>query len=193
MTEINLLPVEDKSTETQKGIVKKLSVVAGVVLVATAALALVTLVMFTNLASERQKLNTKIDSNTSEIASFKSIEELITVTKDKASVADKILSARTDQVNVFNQFSQIVPVNVYFTDIKFTGGKANLSGKAKSSADIAGFISSLASDQGAKIMSNVNIDTLGSDQGGVYSFSISAEFVNSANIKSTQKGSKQGI
>lgn len=180
MADINLLPVEDKGTEAAEGIKKKLSVVSAVVLVATAAFGVVTLVMFTSIASQRQKIQNRIDTNTAQIESLKDTEAMIVVTKDKASIADKVLSGRADQVNLFNQFAQLVPENVYFTDIKFTGNKATFSGKAESSADVAGLISSLASDQGSKIISNVNIDSLGSDQEGVYTFNISAQLETKA-------------
>jgi Tfp pilus assembly protein PilN len=180
MADINLLPVEDKGTEATEGIRKKLSVISVVVLVVTAVFGVVTLVMFTSIASQRQKIQNRIDENTSQINSLKDTEAMIVLTKDKASVADKVLSGRADQVNVFNKFAQLVPENVYFTDIKFIGSKANFSGKAKSSADVAGFISSLASDKGSEIIANVNIDTLGSDQEGVYTFNISGQLTTKA-------------
>lgn len=180
MADINLLPVEDKGTETSEGIRKKLSIASVVVLVATAAFGVVTLVMFTSIASQRQKIQSRIDTSTSQIESLKDTEAMIVVTKDKASIADKVLSGRADQVNIFNQFAQLVPENVYFTDIKFLGSKATFSCKAKSSADVAGFISSLASDNGTKIISNVNIDSLSSDQEGVYTFNISGQLATKA-------------
>ncbi|MCR4305914.1 MAG: PilN domain-containing protein [Candidatus Daviesbacteria bacterium] len=180
MADINLLPVEDKGTEATEGIRKKLSIVSAVVLVATAVFGVVTLVMFTSFATQRQKIQSRIDTNTAQIDSLKDTEAMVVVTKDKASVADKVLTGRADQVNVFNQFSQLVPENVYFTDIKFIGTKATFSGKARSSADVAGFISSLASDNGTKIISNVNIDSLSSDQEGVYTFNISGQLATKA-------------
>lgn len=181
MADINLLPVEDKGSETTEGIRKKLSIASAGVLVLAAAFGVVTLVMFTSIASQKQKIQNRIDTSTSQIDSLKDTEAMVVVTKDKASIADKVLTGRADQVNVFNQFAQLVPENVYFTDIKFTGSKATFSGKAKSSADIAGFISSLASDSGSKIISNVNIDSLGSDQEGIYTFNVSGQLAVKTN------------
>ncbi len=183
MPDINLLPVEDKGSEAAEGIRKKLTLFSALVLVLVAAFGVVTLVMFTRYASGRAKIENEIESSTAEINSLKDTEALVVVTKDKASVAEKVLSGRSDQVNVFSQFAQLVPQNVYFTDIKFTGAKATFSGKAKTSADIAGFISSLASDSGSKIISNVNIDSLSSDQDGVYTFSISSQLNGSSAAK----------
>lgn len=180
MADINLLPVEDKGAETSEGIRKKLSIASGLVLVAAAVFGVVTLVMFTNMATQRQKIQNRIDTSTSQIDSLKDTEAMVVVTKDKVSVADKVISGRADQVNVFNQFAQLVPENVYFTDIKFVGNKASFSGKAKSSADVAGFISSLASDKGSKIISSVNIDSLSSDQDGVYSFNVTGQLATKA-------------
>ncbi len=180
MPDINLLPVEEKGAEKTEGIRKKLSIFSAFILVLVAAFGVVTLVMYTSLASGRQRIESRIDSSTSEINALKDTEAMIVVTKDKASVAEKIISGRSDQVNVFNKFAQLVPQNVYFSDIKFTGLKATFSGKAKTSADVAGFISSLASDVGSKIISNVNIDSLSSDQEGVYTFSISGQLNGSS-------------
>lgn len=187
MADINLLPVEDKGSEATEGIRKKLSVASAVVLAAVAVFGVVTLVMFTNISSQRQKIQSRIDTSTDQINSLKDTEAMVVVTKDKVSIAEKVLSGRADQVNVFKQFAQLVPENVYFTDIKFIGSKATFSGKAKSSADVAGFISSLASDDGAKIISNVNIDSLSSDQESVYTFNVSGQLVTKASAAEGEK------
>ncbi len=177
MADINLLPVEEKSAESFENIRKKVLWGSIGFLVFTAISAMVVLGFYSTLAGKRANLVANIQESSGQIDQLKPKEELIVVVKQKASNAEKILTARRDLVNTFNQFAQLVPQGVYFTDIRFSGGKVALSGKARSSADIAGLVSQLVSANGAGIYSNVSVDTLSSEENGAYTFALTMNLV----------------
>lgn len=177
--DINLIPVEQRASERFELLTKKLSLLSVILLVATAIFTLATLFFFTALVSKRSALISEIEQSSSTINSYKASEELATVIKNKASAADKILLSRADYTELFEQFAQLVPQGVYFSDIKISSGKMIVSGKAKTSADIAGFTSALVSAEGSKIISSVSVESLSSDEGGVYSFVVSGKLIKS--------------
>ena len=152
MADINLLPVAEKEAENLEVLRKRLTIVSIVLLVFTAVFTLITLGLFTSFASQRSNLITKIEASSNEINSLKATEELIVVIKGKVSAGYKILTARVNFANIFGQ-----------------------SGKAKTSAEMAGLVSSLTSASGSQIISSVNIDSLNSDENGVFSFAISGQ------------------
>ena len=177
MAEINLLPVEEKEAERFKLLQKRLTVASVVFLVVTAILTLATLIFFTSVSRTRQNLNERVEETSTKINSLKSTEELIVVIKKKAQAADKILNLRTDYPEVFERLSQLIPQGVYFTDLKVSADKMIFSGRAKTSADVAGLVSSLLSAEGSKAVSGVTVDSLISDEKGVYSFVITTQLV----------------
>lgn len=177
MADINLLSGEEKKDEGFENLRKKLSVGAVLLLVFTAVSTLATLAYFTTLVSARSELISRVEETSAKVNNFKSTEELVVVTKEKATVASEILAQRSDKVETFNTLAQIVPQNVTFSDVKIAQGKFVVNGQAKTSADIAGFVSSLVSSKGAQILSDVSIDSLVSDERGVYSFGISANLI----------------
>jgi Tfp pilus assembly protein PilN len=179
MVEINLLPTEERTQEQFLLLSKRLSIVSIVLLVFTAIFTLATLAFFTSLVSKRSDLITGVEENSARLDELKANEELITVIQEKASAADKILSVRTNHVDIFNGLSELIPQGVYFTDIKFSSDKASISGKARSYADVAGLTSSFLSDAGRKIFSAVSVDSLSSDESGVFVFAITAELASS--------------
>ena len=175
MPDINLVPQEEKTTERFESLKKRLSVGSAALLILTAVFTLGVLVFFTTQVSKRTQLFAKVEDNAQVINSYKSTEELLVVAKDKSAVAEKVLAQRTDYYQTFNGFAKLVPQGIYFTDIKFPAGKIVMNGKAKSSAEVAGLISSLITPEGSKIVSNVTIDTLTADETGTYTFSIAAQ------------------
>jgi len=178
MAEINLLPVEERAHEQFLLLSKRLSIASIVLLVFTAVFTLATLVLFTSLVSARSDLVTKVEENSSKINELKASEELITVVQEKASAADKLLTARINHKTIFESLSQLIPQGVYFSDIRFSGDKVSISGKAKSYADVAGLASSFLSDEGRKLFSGVSVDSLSSDETGVFVFAITAQLSN---------------
>ena len=174
MADINLLPVDERKSENVEKLRKNLSVFSTIVLFAVAVFALGTLIFFTRLISERKEVIARIESASNTISSYENSEALLVVTKGKASKATQILNSRTDHVKFFETFSRIVPTDVYFTDIKFTSGKVTFTGKARTSADLAGLVASLANPPGTELVSKVSIDSLNADENRVYSFGISA-------------------
>ena len=177
MADINLLSQEDKGYESFDALRKKLSVFSVILLVVSAVATLGTLAFYTSLVSGRDKIIIRVEDASAKVNSYKNVEELAVVTKEKAQVASGVIASRSDHVKLFNALSQFVPQNVSFTNIKVAQGKIVLSGSAKTSADIAGFISALTSTQGAEMFSGVSVDSLGSDEQGVYTFGISATLI----------------
>jgi len=175
MADINLLPVEEKAQESFLQLQKKLSLASAVVLGVVAVFTVVTLLFFTSFSKQRAGLIADIEKSTSKINDLKAREELFVVVKAKAQSADSILAGRVDHVKILEEFSKLVPQGVYFTDMKFGQSKINFSGKGRSSADVAGLVSSLLSTEGSKLVSGISVDSLSSDETGVYVFAMSAQ------------------
>ncbi len=177
MADINLLPVEEKSAEQFENLYKKLIIAATILLVFTAVSTLAILGFFSVLSSQRSELVRRVETNSATIGDLKSIEELQVVVKQKSAVADKILTARSSLGGVFQTLVQLVPQGVFFTDMRFSGLKVVISGRAKTSADVAGLVSQLVSSRGSQIFSAVSVDSLSSDEAGIYSFVLSAQLI----------------
>ncbi|OGD89108.1 hypothetical protein A3F45_04190 [Candidatus Curtissbacteria bacterium RIFCSPHIGHO2_12_FULL_41_17] len=179
MADINLLPQEEREHEQFQILQKRLSVASISLLAITAILTLLILVVYTSSVSKRSNLVTQIEASSKRIEDMKAGEELIVVVKEKAQAGDKILSNRTNHSAIFEKLATLIPTGVYFTDVKFTPEKAAISGKASSSANVAGLISSLLSPEGAKIFSSVTMDSLSSDESGVFTFSMTVQLSSS--------------
>ena len=175
MADINLLPTEERTAERIDFARKKLLTVSIVILVITAISTLATLGFYTSLVSKRSQLVKDVQSSSVAISDLQATEELITVVKAKASIADKILSIRSNLPSIFSQLEELVPQGLYFSDLRLSADKLVISGKARSSADMAGFVTALSSQKGAQIVSNVTIDSLSSDESGAYTFVVSAQ------------------
>lgn len=178
MADINLLSEETRQLESFENLRKKLSVVSVLMLVITAIGTLATLAFFTTLVSERGKLIERVEESSAKVNSYKAVEELAVVTKEKVSLSEQIISKRSDKVVLFNNLASLVPQNVSFSDVKISQGKIVLTGRAKTSADVAAFISALVSAKGTQVVSNTSVDSLVSDEAGVYSFGVSANLAN---------------
>ena len=175
MPDINLVPQEEKATESFESLKKRLSVASVVLLVLTAVFTMVVLVFFTTQVSKRTQLFAKVEESAQAINSYRQQEELLVVAKDKVGLAEQILGQRVEYHKTFADFAKLVPQGVYFTDVKFAQGKIIMNGKAKTSTEVAGLVSSLLSADGSKIVSNVTIDSLAADETGTYTFSMQAQ------------------
>lgn len=173
--DINLLPYEERAQDRFNDLTRKLSLVSVVFLIICAIFTLVTLVFYTSLAAKRSKLIESVEASSNTINSYKASEELLVVIKNKVSSADKVLSSRTNYPDFFGKFAALTPQGVYLTDFKVNANKVSTNGKARSSADVAGLVASLLSAEGTKLISNVSIGTLSSDEKGTYTFSLSGE------------------
>ena len=178
MADINLLPAEERAARSFEAAQGKLSLVSTIFLIVTAVFTLGTLGFFVTLTTQRSQLLSQIEDASARINSLKAVEELVVVTKGKVSTASKIFSARVDFAGFFEKLSNLVPQGVYFSDVRFSGNRISLVGKAKSSGDVAGFVSALVSAQGSQIVSNVSVESLSSDEAGAYSFSMTAQLAS---------------
>lgn len=175
MAEINLIPQEEKESARIELLQKRLQIFSIAFLVITAVLTILTLSFFAMSASRRTKLIVEVEDTSSQINKLKANEELVVVVKDKVSVASQIVNSRVELTRVFEKLSQLVPASVYFTDIRVAVGKMVISGRAKTSADVAGLATSLVSAGGSEIVSDVSVDSLSSGEDGTYMFVISAK------------------
>lgn len=173
MPDINLIPTEEKAEERAENLQKKLQYISIGVLAVCAVVTLITLMMFTKTVTEKNALIAQVNDNSVKINQYKAQEELLVVAKDKAAAASKLISQRTDYAALFNKMAGIIPQGVYFTDLRVSSAKVNISGRARTSADVAGLISSLTSNIGSGLIKNVALETLSSDEFGTYSFVIS--------------------
>lgn len=179
MADINLLPQEEKASERVLKLQKNLSIVSFALLILVAIGTVITLVMFTIFASDRNNLNSQIADSTKRIDASREKEELLTVVKKKATAVDKLESTRLDQTKIFNALAELTPNDVYFSGISVKDNKVVVSGKARTSVDMAGFVSSIVNPPGTKYFTAVNLGALSSDAKGEYSFSMEAEIINS--------------
>lgn len=180
MSDINLIPQDERDSQRNETIQKKLQFASIGFLVVTAVLTVVTLSLFAATSSARSKLVAQQQDASSKINRYKSQEELVVVAKDKAAIADKLVGTRVDFTKFFQKFAPLIPQGVYFTDIRVNNGKVVFSGRAKTSADVAGFVSSLTSNTGREIISDLSVDSLSSDENGNYSFVASAKVIGFA-------------
>lgn len=175
--DINLVPAEEKAAEGFENLKRRLIFVSMGLLALTAISTLGVLIFFVILSSRRANLEARRDNSLVEIASYKSTEELLAVIGGKSQTAGKVLGSRIETGNYFTKLSELVPQNVYFTDVKLAADKAVFSGKAKTSLDMAGLVSALVGAKGSEILNNVSVDSLSSDENGVYTFIVSAQIV----------------
>lgn len=177
------MPTEDKASEALGKIQKKVTIASVAVLGVVAIFTLVTLIFFTAAKSEEAKQKSRISEASAQINSQQSTEELLTVVGKKAEVADKAITTRLVYTDILNKIATLMPQNVYFGDFKLEGPKISTTAKAKTSADVAGLVSSfVSSEEGKKLFSSVTIDSLASvsDQETgqlVYSFTLTLEVV----------------
>ena len=177
MPEINLVPEETRKSEDLDKLRGKVTLASVAILVLTAVGAIVTLAFFTYFVSQRGALEAKREKASAIINQYKSAEELLVVTKDKAAVADKLVQSRVDFLKFYGTLVEIIPQRVSFTTISVGREGVDFSGKAGSSADIAGLVSALTSAKGSEIVSTVVVNSLVADETREYSFSISAQLV----------------
>src|SRR3989338_4640348 len=111
MADINLLSQEDTQYESFDALRKKLSVVSAVATLGTLA-------FYTSLVSTRDKIILRVEDASAKVNSYKNVEELAVVTKEKVQVASGVIASRSDQVKLFNALSQFVPQNVSFSNIR---------------------------------------------------------------------------
>lgn len=176
---INLLPTEEKQAESFNTAEKRILYGSLALIAVTGVITFVLLGFFSVLASARSDLISQIEASAGEINSFKQNEELVVVVKDKAGDAEEIINSKIDNNKIFGRLSELVPQGVYFSDIKFNGNSVSVTGKARTSADAAGLVSSLASEKGAELFSDVNMNSLASDSNGNYQFTLTMNIVSS--------------
>lgn len=177
MTDINLIPDEAKRGEEFDKLKGKVTLASVVILILAAVAAFVTLAFYAYFITQRGKLVERVEAASTEVNRYKAAEELIVVTKDKATTASQIIAGRQNKVEIFTTLTKLIPQSVNFSSLTVVMNDLKVSGRAKSSADVAGLVSALLSSEGSKIISNVNIDSLASDETGVYTFGISAKLL----------------
>jgi len=184
MADINLMPTEGKASENLNKLQKKVSFLSVAVLSIVAVFTIVTLVLYTTNKAEETKQKVRIEKAAAEINSQQSAEELLTVVGKKAEIADKAISSRLIYTDILNKLASLMPQDVYFGDLKIDGNQITTSAKAKTSADVAGLVSSfVSSDEGKKLFSSVTIDSLASVSDPdtkqlIYSFSLTLQVIN---------------
>lgn len=176
MADINLLPTDAKSSDNLGAIQKKLTFGSILILAVVAVFTVVTLVMFTQAKSQETQLKDRLEKAASDVGANQLAEELLTVVNKKADSANKIIDGRIIYTDVVTKIAELMPTDVYFNDLKISDTKLSTTAKAKTSADVANLVSSfVTSDEGKKLFSSVNIDSLATDEKGNYSFSVSMQ------------------
>lgn len=176
MADINLLPTDEKSSDNLGAIQKKLTFGSILILAIVAIFTVVTLVMFTQAKSQETQFKNRLEKAASDVGANQLAEELLTVVNKKADSANKIIDGRIIYTDVVTKIAELMPTDVYFNDLKISDTKLSTTAKAKTSADVANLVSSfVTSEEGKKLFSSVNIDSLATDEKGNYSFSVSMQ------------------
>lgn len=176
MADINLLPSEEKTSDSLNSLQKKLTIVSVAVLAVVAVFTVVTLILFSTAKSKETQLNADIQKATEKVVAGKITEDLLTVVSKKATSANKAILGRLIYTDVITKTAELMPPDVYFNDLKITGSKLSTSAKAKTSADVANLVSSfVTSEEGKKLFSSISIDSLATDAENNYAFSVSMQ------------------
>lgn len=176
MADINLLPSEEKTSDSLNSLQKKLTIFSVLVLAVVAVFTVVTLILFTTAKSKETQLNADIQKATEKVVANQITEGLLTVVSKKATSANKAISGRLIYTDVITKTAELMPPDVYFNDLKITGSKLSTSAKAKTSADVANLVSSfVTSEEGKKLFSSISIDSLATDADNNYAFSVSMQ------------------
>ncbi len=176
MADINLLPSEEKSSDTLNSLQKKLTIFSVAVLAVVAVFTVVTLISFTTAKSAESQLKVDIEKATGDVAANKTTEGLLTIISKKVTSANKVISGRLIYTDVLTKMAELMPTDVYFSDLKITGAKISTSAKAKTSADVANLVSSfVTSDEGKKLFSSISIDSLATDSENNYALCVSMQ------------------
>lgn len=174
MADINLLPVEEKASESLSSLQKKVSMLSVFVLAVVAVFTVLVLVMFTAVKSEERKLKSRVELAASEVNSNQLAEELLTVVDKKAESANKVIASRLLYTEILRKTAELMPLGVSFSDLKISGSKMSANATAATSADVANLVSSfVTSEEGKKLFSSMSIDSLATDEENRYSFSVS--------------------
>lgn len=188
MADINLLPSEEKTSDSLNSLQKKLTIFSVLVLAVVAVFTVITLVLFTTAKARENQLKADIEKSASEVAANKTSEELLTVVSKKAQSANKAISGRLIYTDILTKTAELMPKDVYFSDLKISGSKLSTSAKAKTSADVANLVSSfVTSEEGKKLFSSISIDSLATDADNNYAFSVSMQ-VNSVKTSEASSG-----
>ena len=178
MSEINLVPEEAKKTEDFDKVRSKIVIASVALLALTAIVAIVTLAFFGYFVSIRKDLISRVEEASATVNKYKSTEELLVVTKDKAAIANDLIDSRVDFLIFYGTLVEIIPQRVSFNNISVGLDAVTFKGKAASSAEVAVLVSALLSEKGSAIVSNVLVNSLVADQTREYTFDISAELNN---------------
>lgn len=181
MADINLLPSEEKVSEKLGSLQKKFTFFSVFVMVVVAAATVATLFMFTAVKAEETKLTERHKKAAEEVNSHLLSEELLTVIDKKAESATKARSSRLVYTNILRRTAELMPLGVSFEDLKVDGLKMSAGASASSSAEVANLVSSfVTSDEGKKLFTSMNIDSLSTDKDGQYRFGVSMQLNNTA-------------
>ena len=180
MADINLLPSQERETVRVEGLRKRLQLSSILVLVVVAVLTILTLALFTYFAAQNSALVAQVEESSARVNQLKAQEELLVVVKDKTSTASTLVSQREVFPVFFEKLSALVPQSLYFTDMKVAEDEVVISGKARTSADVSGFVNLLLSATGAEIITSVSVDSLSADDSGIYTFVISGKLASAA-------------
>ncbi len=174
MADINLLPSEEQISTQLAAWQKRISIFSVVVLVAVAAFTVFTLVMFTRVKAEEEKLNARIATAAGEVNANQLSEELLTVVDKKTDTAAKAIGLRLLYTEVLKKTAELMPTGVAFSNLTIDGDEMKASATANTSADVAKLVSYfVTTEEGKKLFASLNIDSLASDAEGKYAFSVS--------------------
>lgn len=174
MADINLLPSEEQVSSQLISLQKKLAFFSVFMLLVVAGFTMFTLYILNSANRQKAEIDNRIGLAESEVRANQLSEELLTVVDKKAGSASKALGARLLYTEVLKKTAEIMPTGVSFANLSIKETVMTANATANSSADVAKLVSYFVStDEGKKLFSSLNIDSLAKGKDGGYAFSVS--------------------
>jgi len=184
MIRINLLPYRTERRQNQ--ILQHLAILIGVILIAGVSVLVVDLYKtseLTALEDEFSNLKTQNDVLKIKIGKIKDLDKLRADVERKLELVDTLQEGRFHSLITLNGLSEVIPENVWLTNIVDSEGQQSINGFGDSNKAVANFMRAL--DQ-SPLFTNVNLKTISRTQAG----SVPVRKFNLTMVRAAEKNKK---
>lgn len=188
MIRINLLPY--RAQRRQRQILQHLAILFGMIAFTAVTLFVVDIYKtseLTSLENEYSNLRAQNALLMKQIGKIRDLDKLRADVEKKLELVDKLQKGRFHSLETLNELAQVIPENVWLTDINERESILTVSGLGESNKAVANFMRSL--DQ-SPILSNVSLKTITRTEVGdvpVRSFSLTMTRVDKNEKESADK------
>ena len=183
MTEINLLPEEERKEVAAKRLKSRVIVFSIGAVILAALISIAVFGYWGVLIAQEKQLGDKISKLEQQIEGLKTIEGLARVLKNKLA-AIVVISGKTQNFDkILGDITQVIPQGVTLSDLTVSDKSVvTLTGNAVSATEFSNLVTALLrQDAGGANFSDVAVESVSRDDKGIYKFSVSAK------LKAVQK------